>query len=170
MKVYIGFSKPTSSFPVFAWLIQWVEARPYDHCYIRFQEPVDKEYMIYQASKEQVNIFQKDIFSASNESIKEYEIDVTDAQFLLLWRHIKSSLGIPYSLKEDFGILLMKIFKLKNNPLAGGGSADFCSKEAAVVCNLLGIDVGQSPDNIDPSLMDSILSKKGLPCVESPKF
>lgn len=170
MKIYMGFSKPTTKFPIFGWIIQWVEARPYDHCYVRFQEPIDGEYMIYQASKEMVNLFNKDIFLASNESVKEYELDISDVQYALLWKHIKSNLGVPYSLLEDFGILLMKIFKLQNNPFNAGGSADFCSKEMAIVCNVLGFNVSQSVNNVDPSLMDKILSTKGFPCIESPKF
>jgi hypothetical protein len=171
MKIYIGLSKPTTSFPVFGWLIQWVEARPYDHVYVRLPEPMDNEYMIFQASKEMVNLYSKNIWLTENAPLKEYEIDITPQQYIILWKHVKSSLGIPYSLKEDFGLLLMKIFKfIKNNPFSAGGSAEFCSKEAAIVCDLLGIDVGDSPDNIDPSLLDVILSKKGLPCVESPQF
>jgi len=170
MKIYIGFSAPKGNFKIFASLIKWVEARPYDHTYIRLPEPMDNEYVIFQASKQMVNIFNKDIFSTSNTVFKEYEIEVTDEQYIVLWQFVRANLGIPYSLKEDFGILLMKVFHLKNQPFNEGMSAQFCSKLAAIVCKMLGIEVPADASEIDPSMMDKILEGAGFPCVETPKF
>ena len=167
MKIYVGFSCPTGSFEPFAWLIKWIEDRPYDHCYVRFQEPTGA-WMIFQASKEMVNLYAVPVWLQYNQSIKEYEINITDAQNSALWGYIKTNLGIPYSLLEDFGILLMKIFKLQNNPYAGGFSAEFCSKSAANVCNVLGIQMPESTDDIDPSALDSILAGLNLQLVNNP--
>ena len=166
MKVFIGFSSPTGSFEPFAWLIKKVECRPYDHCYVRIVEPSGKT-MIFQASSQMVNLCSLPIWLQSNVSLKEYEIDITDAQNAALWQYVLANLGIPYSLLEDFGILLMKVFKLKNNPFAGGMSAEFCSKNGANVCNLLGIKMPESTDNIDPTKLDSILAGLGFHCVEN---
>jgi len=169
MKVYIGFSCPIGTFEPFAWLIKWVEARPYDHCYVRFQEPTG-DWMIFQASKEMVNMYAVPIWTQYNQSLKEYEIDVTPEQNGALWSYVKKNLGIPYSLKEDLGILWMKIFKLKDNPYAGGFSAEFCSKNAANVCNILGVKMPEQTDNLDPSALDSILGSAGLPCTLNPNL
>lgn len=169
-KIYIGFSSPTAKFAPFASLIKWVESRPYDHVYIRLQEPMDSEYVIFQASKEMVNLFNKDIFQANNDSYKEYEIDISDDQYASLWRFVKKNLGIPYSLKEDFGILLMKIFKLEENPYDNGMSASFCSELAVEVCKMLGIHIAEQSSSIDPTLLDSILADNKFACVSSPKF
>lgn len=168
--IYIGFSSPKNTLMPFAALIKWVEARPYDHAYIRFPDPVSGEYMIFQASKEMVNIYNKDIFSSMNESLKEYTFQCTDEQYLVLWAYIRSNLGIPYSLKEDFGILLMKLFKWKQNPLAQGKSAQFCSELASRVCQILEINIPENPDNIDPTLLDSILSQTTLDVTIKPSF
>jgi len=170
MKIYIGFSAPKGSFEPFAEIIKWVEARPYDHTYIRLPEPMDNEYVIFQASKLMVNLYNKDIFSAANTTFKEYEIEVTDEQYMALWRFVRSNIGIPYSLKEDFGILLMKVFHLKNQPFDQGMSAQFCSKLGVNVCNLLSISIPVEASAVDPSLLDKILDEKGLPCTESPTF
>jgi hypothetical protein len=169
MKVYIGFSEPTSNFAPFAWLIKWVEARPYDHCYVRFQEPTG-DWMIFQASKEMVNMYSAQVWLQSNKPLKEYEIDINQDQVTALWNHVKSSLGIPYSLIEDLGILLMKIFHLKNNPFSKGMSAEFCSEEAANVAKLLGVAIKEDSDNIDPTLLDSILASLNMPCKDNPVF
>lgn len=170
MKIYIGFAKPTTTFPIFGWIIQWVESRPYDHVYIRMPEPMDNEYIIFQASKSIVNIFNKDIFLASNASLKEYEIDITDEQYIQLWRFALANLGIPYSLKEDFGILLMKVFHLKKQPYNEGMSSQFCSKLGAIICKMLGISIPVEVSEVDPSLLDKILEGTSLPCVKNPIF
>lgn len=159
MKIYIGFSKPTKSFVPFAWLIQRIISRPYDHVYIRFPEPVTNEYMIFQASSTMVNLYSLRIFNSINTSVKEYEVDCTDEQYTNLWKFITNNLGVPYSLIEDFGILLMKVFKLKKQPFSRGLSAEFCSKLGALVCPIIGIDIMQDPGTIDPSRLDSILSQ-----------
>jgi hypothetical protein len=169
-KIFIGFSSPTGKFEPFAWLIKWVESRPYDHAYIRLQEPINNEYFIFQASKEMVNAYNKDIWQSLNASYKEYEIDITDEQYAALWLFIFANLGVPYSLLEDFGILLMKIFKLSKNPFDNGMSAEFCSELCANVCKLIGIDISEESSSIDPSALDALLSTRGFVCTPSPKF
>jgi len=166
MKVYIGFSKP-NSFNPFASLIEFVEARPYDHAYIKVQEPANRTWMIFQASGLVVNLITEVRFLNNHVSLKEYEIDINASQYMDLWNYINSSLGIPYSLIEDFGILLMKSFKLKNQPFNQGISAEFCSKLGASVCNLLGIAMPEDVSDIDPTTLDSILASKGFPYVET---
>lgn len=170
MKIYIGFSKPTSKFPWFAWLIQWVESRPYDHVYVRLPDPQDGEYLISQASKEMVNLYNKDVFLQNNSSLKEYSIELPDSEYPKLWRLTKANLGIPYSIKEDFGILEMKLFHLKTNPIQDGSSYQFCSKWAATVCKFLGVNIPEDAGSIDPTLLDSILSSLNLPCTNNPTF
>lgn len=170
MKIYIGFSKPTARLPLFGMLIEWVEARPYDHAYVRLPDPIDGEYLIFQASNLQVNLYNKDIFQQAHQPLKEYEFDVTDEQYKALWKFVKSMLGVPYSLKEDLGILLMKVFHLTAQPFNDGNKAEFCSKLAAQVCEMLGIQLPEDAGAIDPSLLDSVLSHTTLPCVANPIF
>src|SRR6266403_3720707 len=157
--VYIGFSSPISGkFSPFAWLIKKIESRSYDHVYIRFPEPVYSSYLIFQASKLMVNLYNPKIFANENSVVKEYSMELTDDQYNKLWSFVLENLGIPYSLLEDFGILLMKVFKIKQ-PFNSGMSAQFCSKLGANVCILLGINISESPGSIDPSLLDLILSR-----------
>lgn len=166
--IYIGFSKPIKFAP-FAWVIQKVESRSYDHVYIRFPEPTG-DYLIFQASKEMVNLYNSKIFTSINLPVKEYEINCTDEQYEALWIFIKANLGIPYSLLEDFGILLMKVLHLKKQPFNKGMSAEFCSKLGALICPILGIKIIDDPSTIDPSKLDSILSQAGLKVIDNPQF
>ena len=169
MKVFIGLAAPNGGFVPFGWLIQLVEKRNYDHCYIRFQEPTG-EWMIFQASGFAVNMYNVDVWLGKNKSIKEYEVDITKAQSTKIWKFVKANLGIPYSLKEDFGILLMKIFKLKKNPYNAGMSAEFCAQLDANVCKLLGIEIPEESSAVDPSGLDKILSSEGFKCVLNPQI
>ena len=170
MKIYIGFSEPTGKFVPFATLIKWVEARPFDHCYIRVQEPMNKEYVIFQASKAMINVYNKDIWQSYNSSYREYEVEISQEQYEKVWKFVVKNLGIPYSLKEDFGILLMKIFKIKNNIFDAGMSASFCSKLGAIICKEIGIEIKENASIVDPSLLESLLSKEKLVVIEKPLF
>jgi len=169
MKIYIGFSKP-SEFSAFASLIEFVESRGYDHVYVRVQEPISNRWMIFQASGLAVNLISAQNFIHTKVSLKEYEIECTDAQYKAVWDFINTSLGLPYSLIEDLGILLMKIFRLKNQPFNKGMSAWFCSKLGAQICEILGIVIPEDVADIDPSALDLILGNLKFPCVLNPQF
>jgi hypothetical protein len=169
MKIYIGFSKPIKQNP-FAALIEWVEARPYDHAYVRLPEPMDGEYLIFQASGLYVNLHSLENFTNKYQSLKEYEIEIDDTQYSILWRFTKKMLGIPYSLKEDWGILLMKVFHLSKQPFDDGLKKTFCSELSAAVCELLGVSMTEGLSGIDPSALDRRLEDLGLPCESNPKF
>jgi len=155
-KIYIGFSKPTTKLPLFAWLIQFVEKTPYDHVYIGIEEPMYNNYMIFQASKEMVNLYNPDIFAQTNKTIKEYELSCTDDQYKDIWLFAINNLGTPYGLSQDFGILISKIFKTKQL-FSNKTKEEICSELAARVCNILGIKINEDFDLIDPKEMDKIL-------------
>lgn len=164
MNIYVGFSRPTTSFPIFAWFIQWVEKRPYDHAYIRFSDPTTQKQMIFQASKNMVNLYSYPIFLQYNKPIKEYTLDIDNVHYNDLWNYITDNLGIPYGLKIDFGIFLMKIIPfLKSNPFSDNNE-EVCSVLAAKVCAMLGITIPEDFDSVDPSYLDNLLSQNNLPC------
>lgn len=165
MKIYIGFSKPTTRFPIFGWLIQWVEKRPYDHAYVRFKDPFLNKYIVFQASKEMVNLYSYPIFLEYNLPIKEYLIECDAQHYKELWDYITEMLGTPYSLKIDFGILLMKIFKLKTNPFGDNPNEEVCSELASRVCSMLGIPITEEFSSIDPSGLDQILTNNKCCCI-----
>jgi hypothetical protein len=167
MKIYIGFSKPTTRLPLFGWLIQAIIKRPYDHAYVRFNDPLLKKSMVFQASKEMVNLYNYHTFLEYNKPVKEYLVECNDVHYKILWDYITDSLGIPYSLKIDFGILLMKIFRLKDNPFGDNPNEEVCSELAARVCAILGIVIAEQFSDIDPAALDQILSNNKNACILS---
>jgi hypothetical protein len=169
MNIYVGFSHP-KSFSPFASLIEAVEDRGYDHVYIRIQEAISNRWMVFQASGLVVNLISAENFFNNRVSLKEYEVTATQVQYKNVWDFINQNLGLPYSLIEDFGILLMKIFKLKNQPFNQGGSAWFCSKLGAKVCEILDIPIPEDVSDVDPTALDSILAAEGLPIILNPIF
>lgn len=166
MKIYIGFSKPTTRFPIFGWIIQWVLRRPYDHVYIRFQEPMDNTFMIFQASKMMTNMYSIDNFLKENLPIKEYELECTNEVYKELWRFAMVKLGVRYSVLQTFGILLTKIFKNLKQPFHT--EDEFCSKLVAQACVLLGITIPENADDVDPSDMDQLLNDNLVRCQLNP--
>lgn len=167
MKIYIGFSCPTGKFEPFAWAIKAVEKRPYDHAYVRIQEPMNNQWMIFEASKQMVNMFSVPWFTHSNKTIKEYEIDCTDELYKELWKFCMDNLGVPYSLTQILGIFFEKLFHGKQD-FPNGASAEICAELAARVCKMLGIPITEDMDSITPSDLDSLLGSMSLPCVANP--
>ena len=168
MKIFIGFSSPKSPWKLFANSIKLIEKRPYDHVYVRFPEPLYKKYMIFQASGTMVNMISPEIFLKVNFTIKEYEIEINEEQYGELWSFILTHLGIPYSLKQILGVLLMKIFHIKQPFTELDG--EICSKLGSQICELLNIQIKEDLNSITPSDLDEILSNQQLKIINSPNI
>lgn len=75
-KVYIGFSYP-KQFKIGAKAIAWWTDSPYSHVYIRFAYSQSKD-AIFHAAHSMVHFRSVDNFLRENNSIKEYEIEMSD--------------------------------------------------------------------------------------------
>lgn len=167
--IRIGFSSPTTKFVPFAWAVQAIEKRPYDHVYVRIQEPLNGQWMIFQASKEMVNMYSISWFLNSNEVIKEYEIPCTNDQYKDLWQFAMDNLGVPYSTKQIIGILFRKLFRM-NQIFPNGTSGEICAELAARVCIMLGFTPKEDLDIITPSDLDYFLESCGVICILNPSL
>jgi len=119
--------------------------------------------MVFEASKEMVNLYSYEVFLQSNSTVKEYIINTDQSHYSDLWIYIIQSLGIPYSLKIAAGILLMKIFPFKSNPFGNSPNEEVCSELASRVCAILGVPVPLDYSSIDPSALDQLLSNNNIP-------
>ena len=79
-------------------------------------------------------------------------------------------LGVPYSLKEVWGLLLMKIFHLSKQPFDDGLKQAFCSELAAAVFELLNVPMSEGLSSIDPSALDIKLDSLDFLVNLNPQF
>jgi ABC-type uncharacterized transport system permease subunit len=143
--IIIGFSRPRAFLKPFSWAIRLVEKTPYSHVYIRSYSETLGVDLIYQASGAQVNFMGLDIFKSHVVIVKEFSIDIPDEKYkeFMRWAIINS--GAPYSIKQPLGILLIKLFNLKRNPLQNGRAAWICSELVAFVLSaFLGVDINMN--------------------------
>ena len=134
--VYVGFSKPKMKFPIYSWLIRALEHTEFSHVYVwhdtKYNLPI-----IYQASGVAVNFMSGPIFKEKNEVVKEFCFQVTDVAFQKYMQYALENVGRDYSLKQAFGILVKKLFRLKQNPFSNGRSDYICSELVAVILDEL---------------------------------
>ncbi len=114
-KIIIGFSHSTKSFSPFSKALQWWDGVPYSHTYFQFESQTYSVEMVYQASSTMLNYMAKPVFCKNNETVREFELQITDEQYFNLMKDCMESAGLEYGIKQVFGILLADVFKLKKN-------------------------------------------------------
>lgn len=130
-RVVIGFARPRHFFfKPFSWIIRLIEWTPYSHVYIRSRADSLGVDLVYQASGVQVNFVGISHFKDQETSVYEFEVDVTDDKYRDFMRWAIVNAGAPYSLKQALGILLLKLFNLRKNPLSDGRKSWVCSELA----------------------------------------
>lgn len=127
--VKIGFSRPKSPLKVFSFCIRLIEGwTPYSHVYVRSYSDVGEGDIIYQASGVQVNFMGLKHFVDHAEIVKEFEFQITLEEYKAYMKWAIQEAGAPYSVLQAFGILLVRLFKLKRNPFSNGCKAWVCSE------------------------------------------
>lgn len=162
--IYVGFSKP-KSWKIFAQLIMFGYGIPYDHVYIRYFSKEMNNWMIFQASKTNVNMMSQATLEQDNFIVKEFEVQLTNENMAAMQEFASSSLGRPYGIKECFGLAWVRVCalfgKVVSNPFKFTGSTYVCSELAGYVCEqFAGMDVDIDPANINPKEMYDYLSSK----------
>jgi hypothetical protein len=168
MQICIGFSKRSL---FFSSLLQWVEKRPYSHCYISFAHPVTGQSMILQAAEWNIHMVTRENFQKvhKNVIIKEYIFDIPDyLDIINTLTFINKVSGNPYGYRQLFGMALVKLAgffgKTIKNPLGDGLDTMVCSEFCANV-----LKVSKILPNIDlsyaeqggPSWVDKTIEKAG---------
>lgn len=162
--IIIGFSRP-KKFKLFAWLIMKAYGIDYDHAYIKFySESLDRD-IIYQASKFMINFMGTKVFNDENIVTEEFKIPISKENYMALMQFAIDNAGKPYSIKEAFGLGIVRLYKLfgKNidNPFREGPSV--CSTLADfIIENFADVDMpGNYQDTSPKDLCDYLRSKYG---------
>lgn len=132
-KIQIGFSRPKKVFPIFSWAIRLVEWTSYSHVYVKSFSSIADEFLVYQASGTQVNFMGFCYFSRVAHVVKEFEFEISEEAHKAYLKWAIRMSGAPYGLKAVLGILLVRCFNLKRNPLSDGEKTWFCSELAGRV-------------------------------------
>ncbi len=111
-QIRVGFSRSRHWYALFSHLIRWVECRPYSHVYVEMKDPGVGEDVVMQASKGMVNMFHMEHFNANNVVTHFFTLQLTQAEYLWVWRYFIKRMGLPYGTNQIFGIFLKKLFRL----------------------------------------------------------
>lgn len=165
--IRIGFSKPKNKlFPWFSWLIRVYENTQYSHVYIRWDVEGLQEKICYQASGLQVNFIGQKIFEEEILPVHEYSLisALSPENQKELLKFCISNSGVPYGIKQIFGIVIQKLFRLNKNPFADNSNSFVCSELIGTIFKeIFNLSPEVSLDNMLPKDVENII-------MQHPKF
>jgi hypothetical protein len=137
--ITIGFSKASTTFPIFSWLILLTQKTPYSHVYLKYTDEMTNNIMYWQASHTVVNSMDSEVFLGQETVIQEFNFQVSDAAFLAWMNFFEAQDGKPYGVLEIFGLLLVELASLFNikitNPVKDAGTTWICDQAIAAGLN-----------------------------------
>jgi hypothetical protein len=109
--IIIGFSRSSSRFPIFSWLIMLAQRNNFSHTYIRFNvDSVNKE-VVFQAKGLTVNFMGFELFKQEEIVVKEFELEISDTTYNNLIGSAIDLLGEPYSMLQILNSTIYLLFK-----------------------------------------------------------
>ena len=141
-QITIGFSKSTSKFAIFSWLILLTQKTPYSHVYLRYHDDYLNQNMIYQASHTLVNYMSMPVFLGQEDVIKEFTFHISEETFKAWMEFAANNAGKPYGVLEIVGLAFVELASLFNvkitNPFKDAGQTWICDQLVAAgleTCN-----------------------------------
>lgn len=162
-QITIGFSRASTSFPIFSWLIMAVQKTPYSHCYLKYQDEYLGQTMYYQASHTLVNYMSAEVFLAQETVVQEFNFQVSDASYKAIMQFAANQAGKPYGVKEIFGLAVVELalavgIKMQN-PFKEAGTTWICDQLiASLVQSCEGVTLPMPLDNMTPKDMFALVS------------
>ena len=127
-EVSIEFTRPSSWFKPLSWAIRLIEGTPYSHVRLRFKKQNGIE-MVYEASGTSVKfIGELSLQELKIDILHSYSIGLTNEQFSKMIDICVIHANLDYGKLQLLGILLVRIFGLKKNPLSRGRKSQVCSE------------------------------------------
>lgn len=161
-KVTIGFSRPKKWKP-FAWLIMIAYGIDYDHVYVKIRSDKYGRDLIYQASSVMVNFMGTDVWGANNDVVAEFEIEMSDENYVKMMQFAIDNAGKPYGIKQIVGLAWVRVCQLAgrkvSNPFADDGATFVCSEiGACVLQDFDGVNLGESVDDATPPFVFDLMT------------
>jgi len=138
-QITVGFSKASTKFPIFSWLIMASERTPYSHVYLKIKDEEANKKVVYQASHSFCNCMGEKVFKSQETKIKEFNFAVSDASFVKIKQFSIDAMGKPYGVLSILGLTCVQLLKcigLKiQNPFKDNGRTYICSQFVSTILN-----------------------------------
>jgi hypothetical protein len=165
--ITIGFSKP-NKFTLHGWLIEKIDGSQFDHAYLRFELDKFNRNVVCQSIDVGVQIVSEAQFATKSTPVQEYQLTVTDEQFVSMFQFCIDNAGKSYSILGVIGEGIVRISakfgKTITNPFNSDEKTYFCS-ELVTQC-LDTIDPSQfnlNANNISPDQLCTLLQQLNVP-------
>jgi hypothetical protein len=152
MKIVIGFSKPRKM-NIISFLIMKICKTSYSHTYLMYREDITKDLMIIEASHGEVHEQMYLDWIQKNMIVREYERSIKKEDYSSFQHFINSALNKSYNKKLLIGIMIEKVFGIKNN-IGIDNNKFICSEFVARAFNI------PYKKWIEPKEVDLYLSKQ----------
>jgi hypothetical protein len=160
--IVIGFSHPIK-FSLHAWIIEKIDAAPFDHAYLKFHSTSLNRDIIYQSNWRGVEFIGSTLWQTTTVPVEEYTIAVSDDEYTSMMQFCVDNCGISYGYLGTLGAGLVKLGWCKTNPFNVGLKSEFCSEIVARCLNV--VDPAQfqlDPANITPNDLNQLLKKLNI--------
>ena len=164
--ISIVFSRASTKFPIFSWLIMLCQRTPYSHVAIKMVDSETGLIVFYQASHTMVNCMGESVFNSQETIIYQFDFQVDSSLKSQSKNFAIQRLGLPYGMLSILGLLLVQLASFIgikiSNPLKDEGKTYVCSEFVAdLLRSVEGINLGMIPDDITPKDLYPIV--KSLP-------
>ena len=176
-RLVIGFSRTKKWKPFSALIIWWDQVRHksdvrISHAYGRFTSTSWKRDFIYQAAGVRTHFMGATRFDSINESVEEYEFELTDEVVQNIGRTCVDREGKSYGIKQVFGQVFVGLVWLitfgrvdKKNPWSDGDAQTTCIEEwGRILCNELKLEMPLDLDTVSVKPFRDWIA--GLPMVK----
>lgn len=136
-KTSIVFSKASTFFPIFSWLIMATEGTPYSHVAIKMIDDETNQVIYYQASHTLVNEMSEAQFLSQEKVVYSFDFQISPEVKKAAKTFAIDNLGKPYGVLSCVGLGLVQVckwFGIKiHNPFRDAGATYICDQFIAAL-------------------------------------
>lgn len=163
-QITIGFSKASTFFPIYSWLIMAAERTPFSHVYIKYTDSELQRDVIFQASHTLVNYMGSTVFDTEETVVQEFAFTISDQTMTKIRQFAIDNAGKPYGFWSVIGLAYVQILAFVGlkvvNPLRDEGSTFVCSELVATILkDCTNVEITEDLDTVTPKDIYAIVSK-----------
>jgi hypothetical protein len=146
----IVFTKPKKRIlPIFSWIIRLLYKTESSHVAVILEFLENK--VVYHAQKGSTRLESLHHFKRQNTIVDYYSVTTSKEENNKIKKYILRNLGKKYAYLQNLGILIDKIFRIKDNVIDSGDSRVNCSEEVLNILRLTKLE--PKLDKFNPDLV-----------------